>query len=56
MKMTTVMIQNPHHTQGFKNLVLIQENVSDGNQWNVFVISPVEPQRDELTWVPIDKG
>ena len=38
------------HTGFFKNLVLIQENVFDGNQWNVFVISPEEPQRDELTW------
>ena len=35
---------------------LIQEDVSDGHQWNVSVISPEERQSDQPTWVPIDKG
>ena len=44
----------PHRI--FQDLVLIQNDVSDGHQWNVSVISPEEPQRDQPTWVPIDKG
>ena len=48
MKMTTARIM--------QDLVLIEEDVSDGHQWNVSVISPEEPQRDQPTWVPIDNG
>ena len=40
----------------FQDLVLIEENVTDGNQWNVFVIRPEDLERDELTWVVIVEG
>merc|ERR1719323_1670298 len=44
----------PHRI--FQDLVLIQEDVSNGHQWNLFVISPEERQSDQPTWVPIDKS
>ena len=46
----------PHNTGFFKTSSSIQEDVTDGDQWIVSVISPEEPQRDEPTGVPINKG
>ena len=44
----------PHRS--FQDLVLFEEDVSDGRQWKVAVISPEERQSDQPTWVPIDNG
>ena len=46
----------PHNTGFFKTSSLFKKMSTDGDQWNVSVISLEEPQRDEPTWVPIDKG
>ena len=40
----------------FQDLVLIEENGTDGDQWNVFVISSEDLERDEPTWVLIVEG
>ena len=40
----------------FQDLVLTEENDTDGDQWNVFVISSEDLERDEPTWVVIVEG
>ena len=52
MKMRTAMMQKQHHPGFFQDLSLVQKDVSDGNQWNVHIISPEERQIDQ----PIDEG
>ena len=46
----------PHDTGFLKTLITLKKMSPTGDQWNVSVISPEEFQRDEPTWVPIDKG
>ena len=43
----------PHRI--FQDFVLFEEDVSDGRQWNVAVISPEEPQSDQPTWSQLTK-
>ena len=40
----------------FQDVVFIQEDAIDGDQWNVSVIRSEEPQSDEPTWVLIVEG
>ena len=48
----SVNTEKSHHTRIFQHLVLVQEDVSDGHQWNTRVISPEERQGDQPTWPP----
>ena len=46
----------PHDTGFFKILFSLKKNDTDGDQWNVFVISSEDLERDEPTWVVIVEG
>eukprot|EP00450_Noctiluca_scintillans_P024710 CAMPEP_0194524610 /NCGR_PEP_ID=MMETSP0253-20130528/59829_1 /TAXON_ID=2966 /ORGANISM="Noctiluca scintillans" /LENGTH=163 /DNA_ID=CAMNT_0039369255 /DNA_START=525 /DNA_END=1016 /DNA_ORIENTATION=- len=39
-----------------QDLVLTQEDVSDGHHWNILFTGPGEHQSDQPTWLPIHEG